>query len=121
MSASQRPLAERSMPRLPTRPLLDTKCPAQLSEKSWAYLGRHVERAFMRPNLWRPMLRAAVRRVVLEMEALGAEPAAIHRALERSVREHPSCARYDRVMLVTRMCYSHQVITAMQAWAAAER
>jgi hypothetical protein len=92
-----------------------------LSAKSWAYLGRHVERAFMRPNTWRPMLRTAVRRVVLEMETVGAEPASICLALERSVREHPASARYDRVMLVTRTRFSHEVIAAMHAWAEAER
>ena len=121
MSTSQRPDAERSMVRAPTRPYLDTMCPAMLSAKSWAYLGRHVERAFMRPNTWRPMLRTAVRRVVLEMEACGAEPAVVRRALERSVMEHPACARYDRAMLVTRTRYSHQVLSAMHAWAEGER
>jgi hypothetical protein len=121
MSASQRPVAERSIARSPTRPHLDTACPEMLSAKSWAYLGRHVERAFMRPNSWRPMLRMAVRRVVLEMETFGAEPASVDRALERSVTEHPACARYDRVLLVTRTPYSHQMIAAMHAWAEAER
>lgn len=121
MSTSQRPVAERSMARVPTRPHLDTVCPAMLSAKSWAYLGRHVERAFMRPNTWRPTLRTAVRRVALEMGAFGAEPASVDRALERSVMEHPACARYDRVLPVTRTRHSQQVITAMQAWAVAER
>jgi hypothetical protein len=121
MSASQRLVAERSMVRGPTRPYLDTVCPAMLSAQSWAYLGRHVERAFMRPSSWRTMLRTAVRRVVLEMETFGAEPASVRRALERSVTEHPACARYDRVMLVTRTRYSHQLIAAMHAWAEAER
>ena len=67
------------------------------------------------------MLRAAVRRVVLEMETCGAEPSSVHRALERSVMEHPACARYDRVLLVTRTRYSRQVIDAMHVWAEAER
>lgn len=121
MNASHGPVADRSMPRGPARPHLDTVCPAMLSAKSWAFLGRHVERAFMRPNTWRPTLRTAVRRVALEMETFGAEPASVRRALERSVSEHPACARYDRVLLVTRTRYSHQVIAAMHAWAEAER
>jgi hypothetical protein len=121
MSASARPVAERATAGHPTRPHLDTMCPAMLSAKSWAYLGRHVERAFLRPNSWRPMLRTAVRRVVLEMETFGAEPASVDRALERSVTEHPACARYDRVLLVSRTRYSHQVIATMHAWAEAER
>lgn len=121
MTSGQRQVVERSQLHRQTRPLLDTECPATLSAQSWAYLGRHVERAFLRPNSWRPMLRAAVRRVMLEMEAFGAEPASVRRALERSVMEHPACARYDRVMLVTRMRHSQQVIAAMQTWAEAER
>ena len=120
MSASQHPVAERPMARRPTRLQLDAECPAMLSAKSWAFLGRHVERAFMRPNTWRPTLRTAVRRVALEMETFGAEPASVRRALERSVTEHPACARYDRVLPVTRTRYSHQVIAAMHAWAEAE-
>lgn len=121
MSASQRPVAERPMPRGPARSHLDAACPAMLSPKSWAFLGRHVERAFMRPSTWRPTLRTAVRRVALEMGAFGAEPASVRHALERSVMEHPACARYDRMLLVTRTRYSHQVIAVMHAWAEAER
>ena len=104
----------------PTRARLDADCPALLSAKSWAYLGRHVERAFLRPNNWRPTLRAAVRRVALEMEMLGAEPPSVRRALERSVMEHPACARHDCLLLVTCTWYSHQVVAAMHAWAKAE-
>lgn len=92
-----------------------------LSVESWVFLGRHVERAFMRPNTWRPTLRTAVRRVVREMETFGAEPASVRRVLERSVLEHPACARYDRMLLVSRTRHSHQVIAAMHAWVEAER
>jgi hypothetical protein len=99
-----------------TRADLGAGCPALLSAKSWAYLGRHVERAFLRPNNWRPTLRVAVRRVALEMQMLGAEPPLVRRALERSVMEHPACARHDRLLLVTCTWYSHQVVTAMHAW-----
>ena len=119
--SARRPVMERAMHSRQTRQLLDAECPAMLSVKSWDFLGRHVERAFMRPSTWRPMLRTAVRRVVLEMETFGAEPASVDRALERSVMEHPACARYDRVLLVTRTPYSHQMIAAMHAWAEAER
>lgn len=117
MSATRGAVAKRSMARSAARPHSDMVCPAMLSPATWAFLGRHVERAFVRPNTWRPTLRTAVRRVALEMEAFGAEPGSVRHALERSVMEHPACARHDRLLLVTRMRYSHQVIAAMQAWA----
>lgn len=92
-----------------------------LSAASWAFLGRQVERAFTRPSAWRPTLLTAVRRVTLEMATFGAEPASVRRALERSVTEHPVCARLDRMLLVTRTRYSQQVIAVMHAWMEAEQ
>jgi len=56
-----------------------------------------------------------------EMEALGAEPALVRQVLERSVLEHSACARYDRMLLVTRERYSHGVVAAMHAWVEADR
>lgn len=97
----------------PTRAHLGAECHALLSAKSWAYLGRHIERAFLRPNNWRLTLRVTVRRVALEMQMLGAEPPSVRRARERSVMEHPACARHDRLLLVTCTWYSHQVVAAM--------
>lgn len=82
------------------------------------FLGHHVERAFTRPSAWRPTLRRAVRRVTTEMEAVGAEPAVVRQALERSVLEH---SRHDRMLIVTREWYSHRVLAAMHEWAEADR
>jgi hypothetical protein len=121
MSATRRAAAERYTAGSSARLHPDTPCPAQLSAATWAFLGRHVERAFVRPSTWRPTLRTAVRRVALEMEGFGADPGSVRHALARSVREHPACARHDRVLLVTRERYSHQVIAAMYAWAEADR
>lgn len=55
------------------------------------------------------------------MEALGAEPALVRHVLERSVLEHAACARYDRMLIVTRERYSRGVIAAMHAWVEADR
>ena len=55
------------------------------------------------------------------MEAVGAEPAMVRRALERSVMEHSACAQYDRMLIVTREWYSHRVLAAMHEWAEADR
>jgi hypothetical protein len=85
------------------------------------FLGHHVGRAFTRPGAWRPTLRRAVRRAAAEMEAVGTGPAVVRQVLERSVLEHEACARYDRMMLVTRERYSHQVVAAIHGWVEEDR
>ena len=55
------------------------------------------------------------------MEAVGAGPAVVRQVLERSVLEHSACARYDRMMIVTRERYSHQVVAAIHAWVEEDR
>jgi hypothetical protein len=37
------------------------------------------------------------------------------------VLEHEACARYDRMMLVTRERYSHQVVAAIHGWVEEDR
>lgn len=120
---SARPVndAPRTTARGPSRPHGEIACPRLLSSETWSFLGHQVERAFTRPNTWRPTLRRAVRRVTTEMEAVGAEPAMVRQALERSVLEHSACARYDRMLIVTRERYSDRVLAAMHAWAEADR
>ena len=113
--------APRSTAQGRSRQHVDVACPQLLSSETWSFLGHHVERAFTRPGTWRPTLRRAVRRVTTEMEAVGAEPAMVRQALERSVLEHSACARYDRMLIVTRDRYSDRVLAAMHAWAEVDR
>jgi hypothetical protein len=123
VSTDQRSVARRATARGPARPPVAALPPATVTPETWAFLGHHVERAFVRPGAWRATLRTAVRRVVVEveMEMFGAEPGLVHRTLERAVMEHPACAQYDRMLIVTGERYSHRVIAAMHAWAEAER
>ena len=116
MTRHQRLEVTRSMARDASRPHDAGGCPRHLSPETWRFLGHHVGRAFTRPGAWRPTLRRAVRRATAEMQALGAEPAVVRQVLERSVLEHSACARYDRMLLVTRQRYSHGVVAAMHAW-----
>ena len=118
MSPRPRSDAPRSTARGASRPPVDAMCPRQLSPETWTFLAHHVERAFTRPGAWRPTLRRAVRRVTTEMAAVGAEPAVVRQALERSVMEH---SRHDRMLIVTREWYSHRVLAAMQAWSEADQ
>jgi hypothetical protein len=120
MSTQPRPEAPRSTARGPSRQLVEAACPQLLSPETWSFLGHHVERAFTRPGTWRPTLRQAVRRVTTEMQAVGADPALVRQALERAVLEHAACARYDRMLIVTRERYSDRVLAAMHAWAESE-
>jgi hypothetical protein len=120
MSERVRLQAPRSTARGPSRPRVDAACPSMLSPETWTFLAHHVERAFTRPGTWRSTLRGAVRRVTLEMEAVGADPAVVRLALQRSVMEHAACARYDRMLIVTRARYSEGVIAAMHEWAEAD-
>ena len=121
MSSRPRVQAPRTTARGPSRPHLDAACPRLLSPETWTFLGHHVERAFTRPNSWRPTLRGAVRRVTTEMGAVGAEPAVVRQVLERSVMEHAACAQHDRMLVVTREWYSQRVVAAMHEWEAADR
>ena len=117
MSTPARSKAPRATARGPSRPRVDAECPRMLSPETWTFLAHHVERAFTRPGTWRPTLREAVRRVALEMRAVGAEQVAVRQVLERSVTEHAACARHDRMLIVTRERYSDRVIATMQEWA----
>jgi hypothetical protein len=42
------------------------------------------------------------------------------RVLERAVTEHPACARFDRMMIMTGEPYSRTLIATMQEWALAD-
>jgi hypothetical protein len=95
------------------------RCPPTLSPAAWAYLARHIERAFVRPGT-RESLRRAVRRATADMQARGIVASGVCRALERAVTGHPACARFDRMMIMTGEPYSRTLIATMQEWALAD-
>ena len=121
MSFRPRLEGSRSTARGATPAHADVEGPGQLSPATWKFLGHHVERAFARPGAWRPTLRRAVRRATAELDAVGAGPAVVREVLERSVLEHSACARYDRMLIVTREWHSHRVLAAMHAWVEEDR
>jgi hypothetical protein len=94
------------------------RCPPTLSPATWAFLARHIERAFVRKGT-REMLRCAVRRATEEMQSHGVAGAGVCHALERAVTGHPACARFDRMLIKTGESYSRTVIATMQGWALA--
>jgi len=95
------------------------RCPPTLSPAAWAYLARHIERAFVRQGT-RESLRRAVRRATAEMRARGIVASSVCRALERAVTGHPACARFDRMMIMTGEPYSRTLIATMQEWVLAD-
>ena len=97
---------------------MHARCPTTLSPATWAFLARHIERAFVRQDT-RETLRRAVRRAVAEMQSHGVDEAGVCRVLERAVTGHPACARFDRMLIVTGEPYSRSVIATMQGWALA--
>ena len=113
-------LASRSSRPSASRAEAGAHCPPTLSPATWAYLARHIERAFVRQGT-RESLRRAVRRATAEMQAHGIVASGVCRALERAVAGHPACARFDRMLIMTGEPYSRTLIASMQAWALADR
>jgi hypothetical protein len=111
--------APRETPSARARAEAGARCPPTLSPATWAFLARHIERAFMQQGT-RESLRRAVRRATAELYAHGVGGAVVCRALERAVTEHPACARFDRMLITTGQPYSRTVIATMQGWALAE-
>jgi len=109
----------RGTPSALSRAEAGVRCPATLSPAAWAYLARHVERAFVRQGT-RESLRRAVRRATAEMRAGGIGGSGVCRTLERAVTGHPACARFDRMMIMTGEPYSRTLIATMQEWALAD-
>jgi hypothetical protein len=119
VTAPARWAAPRKTPTALARAEAGARCPATLSPATWAFLARHIERAFMRQGT-RETLRRAVRRATAELQAHGVGRAAVCRALERAVMEHPACARFDRMLITTGEPYSRTMIAVMQGWVLAE-
>ena len=109
----------RGTPSALSRAEAGVRCPATLSPAAWAYLARHVERAFVRQGT-RESLRRAVRRATAEMRAGGIGGSGVCRTLEHAVTGHPACARFDRMMIMTGEPYSRTLIATMQEWALAD-
>ena len=109
----------RRSPTAVSRAEAGARCPANLSPDTWAFLSRHIERAFVRQGT-RETLRHAVRRATAEMQSHGVSEAGVRRALERAVTGHPACARFDRMLLVTGELHSRSMIATMQGWVSAE-
>jgi hypothetical protein len=118
MLAARHTRRSRHSPSALLRAEAGARCPTTLSPATWAFLARHIERAFVRQDT-RETLRRAVRRAVAEMQSHGVGEAGVCRALERAVTEHPACARFDRMLIVTGEPYSRSVIATMQGWALA--
>ena len=118
MTAPARWAAPRKTPSALSRAEAGARCPMSLSPATWAYLARHIERAFVRHGT-RESLRRAVRRAAAEMQAHGVDDAGVRRVLERAVTGHPACARFDRMMLTTGELYSRTVLATVQGWALA--
>jgi hypothetical protein len=110
----------RGTPSALSRAEAGARCPPTLSPATWAYLARHIERAFVRQGT-RESLRRAVRRATAEMQAHGIAASGVCRALERAVTGHPACARFDRMLIMTGEPYSRTLIATMQEWALAGR
>jgi len=117
-AASSRWPTSRKTPSALSRAEAGARCPPTLSPATWAYLARHIERAFVRQGT-RESLRRAVRRATAEMQARGIVGSGVCRALERAVTGHPACARFDRMLILTGEPYSRTVIATMQEWALA--
>jgi hypothetical protein len=109
----------RKTPSMLSRAEAGARCPVTLSPATWAFLARHVERAFGRQGT-QETLRRAVRRAVAEMQSQGVGGADVCQALERAVTDHPACARFDRMLIVTGQLHSRSVIATIHAWALAE-
>jgi len=109
----------RGTPSALSRAEAGVRCPPTLSPAAWAYLARHIERAFVRQGT-RESLRRAVRRATAEMWARGIVASGVCRVLERAVTGHPACARFDRMMIMTGEPYSRTLIATMQEWALAD-